>query len=391
MTQLLQAVLPTLTKIETFESQQACLTALSQVFYDCLGPDNVICFELVPETRGTLKRSPTVFGNLKREEEAGQILQTLSVRGMLSDFIRHWQVVLENDAPSWITLPGSRQTPDFSQFLQNEEIKAFIFLPIAYHAERYAAYFINYHDDMPHHLPDLKELEACTLLIGTYLQRQFQHGKKSVRRQKQMAVAHTLYGQAAIQFVGQVELLQAHLRSIFADEIPTAVVNQLNRVKHSVFSVMRDLVINAAGDMLVDFDNMSLGEALQATASALERAWPEGTTVQIDISRIPPLIEKQPLALKEILYTLILELIGNAIKHGGPASYISVEPVYHDYTIYLQVLDHGRGFELQEHGLSPHGLGFWQTYIEEYLNGSFHIASQPQFGTAVQVEIPVIL
>lgn len=391
MTQLLQAVLPTLTKIETFQSQQAYLTALSQVFHDCLGADNVICFELVPETRGTLKRPPYVFGTLKQAKEAAQILQPLSIRGMLSDFIRHWQIVLEKDAPSWGSITGAQQTPDFSHFLQSEEIQTFIFLPVAYQDERFAAYFLNYRGDFPHNLPDIKELEVCTLLIGAYFQRHFQHGKQSVRRQKQMAVAHTLYGQAAIQFVGQVELLQAHLQSVFNDEIPTAVINQLNHVKHSVFSVMRDLVINAAGDMLVDFDNMSLGEALQATASALERAWPEGTAVQIDICRIPPLIERQPLALKEILYTLILELIGNAIKHGGPAPYISVDVASHDYTIYLQVLDHGCGFDLQEHALSPHGLGFWESYIEEYLNGSFHIASQPQFGTAVQVEIPVIL
>ena len=79
------------------------------------------------------------------------------------------------------------------------------------------------------------------------------------------------------------------------------------------------------------------------------------------------------------------------LNMAGPAPYISVDVVYHDYQIYLQVLDHGQGFDLRHHSFSPHGLGFWESYIEQYLNGSFHLASQPQFGTAVQVEIPVIL
>ena len=317
MTQLLAAVVAHLSKIETLDSQLSCLETLAALFYETLQPEHVICFELVPETGGTLHHPPFTLGILKREEEARLILQQLTTRGMLGDFIRHGQIVFEKDPLSWVVVAENESVPDLSHFLQTEEIKACVFLPIIYQNERLAAYFINFAEDLPASLPSVTEFEAYSVLIGTYLQRHFHQAKQSYRQQKQMAVAHTLYGQAAIQFVGQVELLQAHLQSVFSDAVPTAVTDQLNSVKHSVFSVMRDLVINAAGDMLVDFDNMTLGEALQATASALERAWPEDTAVQIDISRIPPIIERQPLALKEILYTLILECVGNAVKHGG--------------------------------------------------------------------------
>ncbi len=153
---------------------------------------------------------------------------------------------------------------------------------------------------------------------------------------------------------------------------------------------MRNLVIDASGDLLVDLQTMSLWKALNTAVAALERAWPPHQQVKIDLHPIPIVIERQSLALRQLLYTLVLEAVGNAIKHGGPAPYINIDLNWADNQIFVQVIDHGQGFEPQLDQFSEYGLGFWQTYISDYLSGEFRVSSQPGFGTVVTATIPVI-
>jgi hypothetical protein len=35
-------------------------------------------------------------------------------------------------------------------------------------------------------------------------------------------------------------------------------------------------------------------------------------------------------------------------------------------------------------------LGFWRTYVADYLGGEFRVSSQPGFGAVVTATIPVI-
>jgi signal transduction histidine kinase len=135
---------------------------------------------------------------------------------------------------------------------------------------------------------------------------------------------------------------------------------------------------------------MSLWKALNTAVAALKRAWPPQQQVKIDLHPIPVVIERQSLALRQLLYTLVLEAVGNAIKHGGPAPYINIDLNWADNQVYLQIIDHGQGFDRLNVPFSEYGLGFWQMYVCDYLSGEFGVSSQPGFGTVVTATIPVI-
>ena len=134
---------------------------------------------------------------------------------------------------------------------------------------------------------------------------------------------------------------------------------------------------------------MSLEKALRTTAAALRRAWPEGQRVTINISPLQKAIERQPPSLRRLLYALVLEAMGNAIKHGGPAPFVHVDIIWAEGSITVQVIDHGCGFDRQTQPLSPHGLGFWVAYLP-HLGGEFRVASQSGFGTVVTACVPVL-
>jgi signal transduction histidine kinase len=205
-----------------------------------------------------------------------------------------------------------------------------------------------------------------------------------------MATAHTLYGTIANILKGRLDALEAEVMEAFGEEAPPHLVTHLEEAKEIAFEGMRDLVIEAAGDLLVDLEKMSLYKSLHTTAVALQRAWPPRQSVQIDIDPIPQIIEQQPLPLRKLLYTLVLEGLGNAVKHGGPAPYIHVGMRWRDSQIYVQIIDHGCGFDQQTRPFSPYGLGYWQQYVSQQLYGTFYVSSQPGFGTVINVQIPIL-
>jgi signal transduction histidine kinase len=205
-----------------------------------------------------------------------------------------------------------------------------------------------------------------------------------------VATAHTLYGNIANILKGRLDALEAEMLQAFRDDVPPHLASHLEMAKELAFEEMRNLVIEAAGDLLVDLESMSLHKSLHTTAVALQRAWPPGQSVQIDIDPIPQLIEQQPLPLRKLLYTLALEGLGNAVKHGGPAPYIHIGVRWRDNRIYMQLIDHGCGFDRANGQFSPYGLGYWQQYINDQLHGVFEVSSQPGYGTVINVQIPII-
>lgn len=233
-------------------------------------------------------------------------------------------------------------------------------------------------------------LEACTALIGAHMMQYNQVSGPGLIPKKHKAIAHTMYGKVAVMFKGQLDALEIEIRQALADGVPPTVVDHLQQARNTVFEEMRNLVIEASGDLLVDLQTMSLWKALNTAVAALKRAWPPHLQVKIDLPPIPIVIERQSLALRKLLYTLVLEAVGNAIKHGGPAPYINIDLNWADNQIFVQVIDHGQGFDTKTIPFSEYGLGFWQTHIIDYLGGEFSVSSQPGFGAVVTATIPVI-
>jgi len=350
-----------------------------------------VAYELIPETGGVPRTPPICHGNLHYAQESLSILSNVSHTGIMADFIRHGELVCEKDALSWCGLSSPKPgNTDFGQFLEHEKIAAFLFLPLQWQQKRLGCIFLNFRDTVMLTAALQKEMEACTAVLSMQLAHVTQQSHTPQAHKKQMAVAHTYYGGAVAMFKGQMDTLQSEIETALGSPLSQIVQDQLSTVKHTVFEVMRNLVIDVSGDVLVDLETMPLSKALNTTAAALQRAWPIDQKVTIDIPPIPPTVERQPLPIRQLLYAFVLELVGNSIKHGGPAPYINVDINWSDNEVVVQVIDHGYGFDRNNQHFSEHGLGFWQNYIVTHLDGEFRIASQLGFGTVVTGKIPIL-
>ena len=327
---------------------------------------------------------PIIQGTLLAEEQLAAITAVAAYTSTLGDLIRYGQPYYEPDAQTWSRV---RPDSDLPHFIHQENIHSFASLPICHKQHKLGLLLLAYRQQETWPQARRQLLAACTLLIGTCLA---EASNATQHKDDRIATAHTLYGNIANILKGRLDALEAEVMQAFGEAVPPHLATQLRKAKALAFEEMRHLVIEAAGDLLVDLEKMSLYKSLHTTAVALQRAWPSQQIVQIDIDPIPHIIEHQPLPLRKLLYTLVLEGLGNAVKHGGPAPYIHVAMRWRDSQIYVQVIDHGCGFDLKTRPFSPYGLGYWQHYISQQLHGAFQVSSQPGFGTVINVQIPII-
>ena len=365
----------------------ALLTHVAQTLQSEFQIDLVVAYELIPETGGVPRLPPICIGSLQQPQVASAVLATASHAGMLGDFIRHGQLVAEPDAASWCEM--TRETADYSQFIACEQIASFLFVPLCVEQANLGALFLNFRQPMTQQTLPVAAMETAIPLLSLAYSSLRASVAAPQNSHKRMAMAHTYYGGAVAMFKGQVDTLQTEMERALGSPLPRPLLTQLDAVKHTVFDVMRNLVIDVSGDVLIDLEEMSLEKALRTTAAALRRAWPEGQRVTINISPLQKAIERQPPSLRRLLYALVLEAMGNAIKHGGPAPFVHVDIIWAEGSITVQVIDHGCGFDRQTQPLSPHGLGFWVAYLP-HLGGEFRVASQTGFGTVVTACVPVL-
>lgn len=360
------------------------LTRATTIIHQHLQTSISLTYLLIPETGGMPQMPPIIEGAFLAEESLAGMTTVTAYTGALGDLIRYGQPYFEADALAW---SQARSATDLPYFIQQENIQAFASLPISYKQQKLALLLLAYRQTEAWPQARCQLLEACSWLIGACLA---EAANGIQHKHNQVAAVHTLYGNMANMLKGRLDALEAEIKQAFGQTVPPHLETRLQAAKELAFEEMRHLVIEAASHLLVDLDKMTLYKSLHTTAAALQRAWPSRQTVQIEIDPIPQMIEQQPLLLRKLLYTLVLEGLGNAVKHGGPAPYIHVGMRWRQSQIYIQIIDHGCGFELQTRPFSPYGLGYWQQYIQQQLHGTFQVSSQPGFGTVINVQIPII-
>ncbi len=386
--QLVTALLNGLNRPQSQPTPRATLAAAAALLTEHLHAAASVSYELIPETGGVPQAAPIFSGDWLDPDQSQAALAANLRRGVLSGLIGRWEPYYEADAPGWCARCGLTDADGFACFLAIEAVQAFIFLPIQAQQTRLAAVLLTFREARPFPDATRKILDACGALIGAHLALPGLAPVPIPRKQK--AIAHTLYGKVAVMFKGQLDALEIEMTQALGEQLPPGIREHLQTARQTVFEGMRSLVIEASGDLLVDLESMSLAKALQTAVAALKRAWPPGQRIIIDLYPIPLVIERQSLALRQILYTLALEAVGNAIKHGGPAPYINIDLNWADDQVLAQVIDHGQGFDRDAQPFSEYGLGFWQSYIVQRLGGTFAVSSQPGFGTVVTAVIPII-
>ncbi|HEX4958759.1 MAG TPA: PAS domain-containing protein [Lacibacter sp.] len=86
------------------------------------------------------------------------------------------------------------------------------------------------------------------------------------------------------------------------------------------------------------------------------------------------------------LYRILQEQLNNIVKHAK-ATAVAIEISHDENCVSLKIADDGVGFDVTT---TSSGIGFENIKRRvKYLNGTFHIESQPQKGCVVKVTVPV--
>ena len=395
MEELLSSLIVNASEQEKPKSTYEILKNAAKPICKHFGADIVVGYCLNPETGGVPQaRMPPIFeGTLRHPTTAEEVLRDVKPKGLLRNLIRRWEPSFLRPEDLEPALQYSPSNEDgYAQFIQSEGITSCYVMPLEHEEARLGFLVCNYRDHNafnPEHLP---LFEICRMLVASHLAQVYRtHTVLHVEKSRK-AIAHTRYGEVASIFRAQIQSLENDLRLVLGKNIPSQLAHRFREAKGTVFDMMRNLVIEAAGDLLVELQEMSLSKALTTTAAALCRAWPSSSRVSIIIHEIPPIIEKQPYKIRRLLYAFALEAMGNAIKHAGPPPYIGVDMRWYEpkEQIIVLVLDHGKGFDTKTVQLSSNGLGFWKDYLEEHLEGEFKLKSSPEYGTVVEAKFPII-
>lgn len=132
-------------------------------------------------------------------------------------------------------------------------------------------------------------------------------------------------------------------------------------------------------------ENTSFGEVVRTQAQALE--YRSGVRVQLDLADLPP-PDRCPLPMQEAIFRIVQEAFTNIARHAR-AHEVTCTIVHDDDLLNILIRDDGQGFDLQG---TCKGMGL--ANIQERargLDGTIQIESEPDKGTTIRVQIPLLL
>jgi signal transduction histidine kinase len=127
-----------------------------------------------------------------------------------------------------------------------------------------------------------------------------------------------------------------------------------------------------------------LASALREFVDQLQT--PAGFKVNLEIIGLENRLD---LALENVLYRVLQEIVNNIIKHAN-ASMVNIQLIKHQNELSLMVEDNGVGFVIDE--ILEKGKGVGLKNIESriaLINGKTYFDSFPNKGTTVSIEIPL--
>jgi signal transduction histidine kinase len=131
------------------------------------------------------------------------------------------------------------------------------------------------------------------------------------------------------------------------------------------------------------------GQDLAAALQSGARAWTAGSGVDVDVAVTGP-HGALPEEMEQHLLRIAQEAVTNVLKHAG-ASKLWIKLHSEARSLYLRVVDNGRGFEERD-AFSAAGGHFGLLGMRERaqrLGGELRLASHPGEGTEVEVTVPL--
>ena len=196
-------------------------------------------------------------------------------------------------------------------------------------------------------------------------------------------IARELHDSAAQSLAAIVYQLSAVERDIAGhgpndDEFP----ERLAQIKEIATSVLEEVRLLAHTVHPRVLDDLGLPAALRRLGREVQAA----TTATIAIAADESAADV-PATLASVLYRVAQEAITNAVRHAAPAT-IEVRLSTTLFDVTLEVVDDGRGFDVDEAERRRPGMGlFTMRERVSLVNGAFTLKSSPGRGTKVTVTL----
>ena len=162
------------------------------------------------------------------------------------------------------------------------------------------------------------------------------------------------------------------------DEVAIENLGELQTMAHEALFSIRLLIFELHPPIL---EGQGLAAALRIRLAAVETRAGLHAEIQVDGER------RLPLATEEELYRIALEALNNVVKHAR-AQHVTVLLRFDDQRTYLEISDDGMGYDP---AAAKGGGGMGLRGMDERarrINGTLEIASSPEKGTTVKVELP---
>ena len=163
----------------------------------------------------------------------------------------------------------------------------------------------------------------------------------------------------------------------------------LSESEQSVYKNLRQLIQNAYAEVRnISHNILPAGlekEGLASTLKTLVGQLNQNSTLQFSLS-VTDLRERLPVEIEFNVYSIVLELINNVIKHAR-ATTVEISLLRTESGIALSVVDDGVGLE-QNNTKRGIGLQNIQTRLES-LGGTFETAMAEKNGTEAKINIPI--
>ncbi|WP_080057128.1 tetratricopeptide repeat-containing sensor histidine kinase [Spirosoma aerolatum] len=163
----------------------------------------------------------------------------------------------------------------------------------------------------------------------------------------------------------------------------------LSESEQSVYQNVKSLIQNAYSEVRNISHNILPAElekeGLDTTLTTLINKLNQNSPLQFLLTTTA-LTERLPLAIEFNVYSIVLELINNAIKHAQ-ATLVDIRLTRAEFSIDLEVSDNGIGLS-KSHGKRGVGLQNIQTRLES-LGGAFDTLRPTEKGTRIHIKIPI--
>lgn len=107
---------------------------------------------------------------------------------------------------------------------------------------------------------------------------------------------------------------------------------------------------------------------------------------RVTVSLENPSSINMPMDRQMILFRIVQEALQNALKHGSPSS-ISIRTIHSGETLYISVIDNGKGFDVADQ--SKNGVGIMNIKNRAQLLGGEAAWQSSSSGTEVVIQLPL--